>query len=88
MKFASVILDIPTAALETPYAYAVPETAEEQAQLAAAKSSAKMPAKKVMQTSFDDLLAEDPMQASPATYPPQAWCRQVMRREQVALASR
>ena len=65
MKFASVILDIPTAALETPYTYAVPETAEEQAQLAAAKSSAKMPAKKAMQASFDDLLAENPMQTSP-----------------------
>ena len=66
MKFASVILDIPTAALETPYTYAVLETAEEQTQLAAAKSSAKMPAKKAMQASFDDLLAEDPMQASPS----------------------
>ena len=65
MKFASVILDIPTAALETPYTYVVLETAEEQTQLAAAKSSAKMPAKKAMQTSFDDLLAEDPIQASP-----------------------
>ena len=66
MKFASVILDIPTAALETPYTYVVLETAEEQAQLAAAKSSAKMPAKKAMQASFDDLLAEDPIQASPS----------------------
>lgn len=66
MKFASVILDIPTAALETPYTYAVLETAEEQTQLAAAKSSAKMPAKKAMQASFDDLLAEDPMGASPS----------------------
>ena len=66
MKFASVILDIPTAALETPYTYVVLETAEEQTQLAAAKSSAKMPAKKAMQASFDDLLAEDPMQASPS----------------------
>ena len=65
MKFASVILDIPTAALETPYTYVVLETAEEQTQLAAAKSSAKMPAKKAMQASFDDLLAEDPIQASP-----------------------
>lgn len=46
MKFASVILDIPTAALETPFTYVVLETAEEQTQLAAAKSSAKMPAKK------------------------------------------
>ncbi len=72
MKFASVILDIPTSALETPYTYAVPETAEEQAQLAAAKSSAKMPAKKAMQTSFDDLLAEDPMQASPSHLPTEA----------------
>ncbi|MFR2917747.1 MAG: hypothetical protein ACLTCF_02545, partial [Eggerthellaceae bacterium] len=60
-----MILDIPTAALETPYTYVVLETAEEQAQLAAAKSSAKMPAKKAMQASFDDLLAEDPIQASP-----------------------
>ena len=65
MKFASVILDIPTAALETPYTYVVLETAEEQTQLAAAKSFAKMPAKKAMQASFDDLLAEDPIQASP-----------------------
>lgn len=46
MKFASVILDIPTAALETPYTYAVPETTEEQAQVMAKKPSAKTPAKK------------------------------------------
>lgn len=63
MKFASVILDIPTAALETPYTYAVLETAEEQAQLAAAKSSAKMPAKKAMQASPSHLSTADLMQA-------------------------
>ena len=49
MKFASVILDIPTAALETPYTYAVPETTEEQTQLMAKKPSAKISAKKAMQ---------------------------------------
>ena len=65
MKFASVILDIPTAALEAPYTYAVLETAEEQAQLKAKKPSAKMPAKKAMQASLDDLLAVDSAQASP-----------------------
>ena len=65
MKFASVILDIPTAALETPYTYAVPETTEEQAQVMAKKPSAKMPAKKAMQVSLDDLLAADSVQISP-----------------------
>ncbi len=71
MKFASVILDIPTAALEAPYTYAVPETAEEQAQVTAKKPSAKMPAlnpqranRQAMPASLDDLLAVDSAQAS------------------------
>ena len=63
MKFASVILDIPTAALETPYTYAVPETTEEQTQLMAKKPSAKISAKKAMQVSLDDLLAAGLAQA-------------------------
>ena len=63
MKFASVILDIPTAALETPYTYAVPETTEEQTQLMDKKPSAKISAKKAMQVSLDDLLAAGSAQA-------------------------
>ena len=69
MKFASVILDIPTAALETPYTYAVPETTEEQTQLMAKKPSAKISAKKAMQVSLDDLLAAGSAQASPSDQP-------------------
>lgn len=58
MKFAQIILDIPTAALDAPYTYAVPETAEEQARLAQGKKpSAKKAAKKPVQESFDDLFS-------------------------------
>lgn len=56
MRFASVILDIPTAALDAPYTYAVPETADERARLAAKGHSAKKAAKKPAQASLDDLL--------------------------------
>ena len=73
MFFASVILDIPTAALDAPYTYAVPETADERALfIKGAKRSKAKPAQKPKapaQPTFEDFLAaeaassvlEDPM---------------------------
>lgn len=55
MKFASVVLDIQTQALDTPFTYAVPETADE-ARLFASKKAKKQAA----QTSLEDLLAPEP----------------------------
>lgn len=64
MKYAQVILDIPTAALDAPYNYAVPESADEQALFAVKKPRAKKKAA-LAQPSFEDLLAAEKGQGSP-----------------------
>lgn len=61
MKFAQIILDIPTAALDAPYTYAVPETAEEWALLSAKRQRKAPQPKKPDQPSFEDLLAAEPL---------------------------
>lgn len=63
MKYAQVILDIPTAALDAPYAYAVPESVDEQALFAVKKPRAKKKAAPA-QPSFEDLLAAEKGQGS------------------------
>ena len=70
MKFAQIILDIPTAALDAPYTYAVPETAQEQARLAQGKKTpAKKAAKKPVQESFDDLFSLTDAATEPESEP-------------------
>ncbi len=62
MLFASVILDIPTAALDAPYTYAVPETAEERAQFAnpkRGKAKAAAKPKAPAQPTLEDFLAAE-----------------------------
>lgn len=63
MFFASVILDIPTAALDAPYTYAVPETADERALFVkGAKRSKAKPAQKPKapaQPTLEDFLAAE-----------------------------
>ncbi len=61
MRYASVILDIPTAALEMPYAYAVPETADERQALQLRGEGPGSKRKKPVQPTIEDFLssAED-----------------------------
>ena len=56
MRYASVILDIPAAALEAPYTYAVPETADERDALRGSRSKAPCASKRPVQPSFESLL--------------------------------
>lgn len=69
MKFAQIILDIPTAALDAPYTYAVPETAEEWAVLSAKRQRKAPQPKKPDQPSFEDLLAAEPPDGFPGADP-------------------
>ncbi len=71
MRYASVILDIPTAALEAPYTYAVPETADERAALCAGgKKKASVP-KHPVQPSLEDFLETPKQLVAPQEAAPQ-----------------
>ncbi len=56
MRYASVILDIPTAALEAPYTYAVPETADERTALRKGGKKGASKRKGPVQPSLESLL--------------------------------
>ena len=60
MRYASVILDIPTAALEAPYSYAVPETADERVSLQSAGRASRAQGRQPIQPTIEDLLALKP----------------------------
>ena len=62
MRYASVILDIPTAALEAPYTYAVPETADERTALCAGGKRGASKRKGPVQPSLESLLEASPGQ--------------------------
>ncbi len=73
MRYASVILDIPTAALEAPYTYAAPETADERSSLQSNGKKRAARSQQPVQPSFEDLLAPaaqaDPAEPQPQTDP-------------------